>query len=124
MKLLPRVPTGNKIDEQYDLWESTNMLAKRAAEWRAAEQRKARDLGIAEGKEEGLAEGLAEGKVKGAEHARRELALLCRTTLEERFGALDRFSVRRIEEASFEQLSQWLLQLLKVDSVQELLGSE
>ncbi len=93
-------------------------------EGRAEGLEKGLEEGIEKGIEQGIEKGIEEGAMQAMESARRVQAQLCITLLEERFGPLNRFSQGRVDEASFEELSQWLLKLHKTESVQALLEGE
>ena len=85
------------------------MLAERAATW--PKQWEAE--GYQKGRKQGRKEGRTSGLLEGQRMALTELA-------KEKFGDLEARFVRLIEEASEDQLRQWLKNILKATAPEEL----
>jgi hypothetical protein len=73
-----------------------------------------------EGREEGLEQGLAKGKAEGEAEAR---IRLLNAQLEAKFGKpLPRWASKRIQDAKPRQHDKWLIQLLKADTLEGVIG--
>ncbi len=84
----------------------------------AERERRGKAEGKAEGRAEGKAEGRAEGKAEGRAEGKADAVL---TILEQRFGAVDGDTRRRILGATPPQLDRWLVQALNAATLEEAL---
>ncbi len=113
--ILPDQPTGHTIEARRNA-RGEGMLANRVKKWGLIEQEK--------GEARGLEKGMIAGAASAKEQARIQQAQLCIQVLEKRFGTVDPFSRRRIEQASEQELTQWFLDLYDAQSVRALVGEE
>ena len=95
------------IDDYLDNFtEVTNMLKHNIEGWRQNY--------IGKGRQQGLEQGL--------EQSRRKAVATLAQLLTKRFGDISIEQLRRIESASSDELEQWTLAILDVESVDQLLG--
>jgi flagellar biosynthesis/type III secretory pathway protein FliH len=91
--------------------EIETMLAERVKEW------------TREWKEEGIQLGLQKGLQKGRQEGRQEgLCQALKLLLVRRFGDLPQWYIRKLEQASPEQLEYWTAKIFDANSLEELLG--
>jgi flagellar biosynthesis/type III secretory pathway protein FliH len=73
------------------------------------------EIGLRKGREQGREQGREEGKEQG-------MLLLLRDQLEERFGKLPPWAMRRLETAGQAQLSPWARRVLGAGSLEDVIG--
>jgi hypothetical protein len=109
--LLPVRLPGQKVPKVNELMEIETMLAERVKEW------------TREWKEEGVQLGLQKGLQKGRQEGRQEgLCQALKLLLVRRFGDLPQWYIRKLEQASTEQLEYWTAKIFDVNSLEELFG--
>ena len=105
--LLPVRLPGQKVPKVNELMEIETMLAERVKEW------------TREWKEEGIQLGLQKGLQKGRQEG---LCQALKLLLVRRFGDLPQWYIRKLEQASTEQLEYWTAKIFDANSLEELLG--
>ncbi|MCK4604312.1 MAG: Rpn family recombination-promoting nuclease/putative transposase [Deltaproteobacteria bacterium] len=109
--LLPVRLPGQKVPKVNELMEIETMLAERVKEW------------TREWKEEGIQLGLQKGLQKGRQEGRQEgLCQALKLLLVRRFGDLPQWYIRKLEQASTEQLEYWTAKIFDANSLEELFG--
>lgn len=101
--LLPVRLPGQKVPKVNELMEVETMLAERVKEW------------TREWKEEGIQLGLQKGRQEG-------LCQALKLLLVRRFGDLPQWYIRKLEQASTEQLEYWTAKIFDTNSLEELFG--
>ena len=101
--LLPVRLPGQKVPKVNELMEIETMLAERVKEW------------TREWKEEGIQLGLQKGRQEG-------LCQALKLLLVRRFGDLPQWYIRKLEQASTEQLEYWTAKIFDANSLEELFG--
>lgn len=105
--LLPVRLPGQKVPKVNELMEVETMLAERVKEWTREWKEEGIQLGLQKGRQEGRQEGLCQA-----------LKLL----LVRRFGDLPQWYIRKLEQASPEQLEYWTAKIFDANSLEELFG--
>lgn len=109
--LLPVRLPGQKVPKVNELMEVETMLAERVKEW------------TREWKEEGIQLGIQKGLQKGRQEGRQEgLCQALKLLLVRRFGDLPQWYIRKLEQASTEQLEYWTAKIFDANSLEELFG--
>jgi predicted transposase YdaD len=79
--------------------------------------------GLQKGRQEGLQEGRQEGLQEGRQEGRQEgLCQALKLLLVRRFGDLPQWYIRKLEQASTEQLEYWTAKIFDASSLEELFG--
>ena len=81
--------------------------------------RNLRDNAFAQGRAEARAEGRAESDVEGETE---EASVILRRLLELKFIPLPKWAENRIHESTPAQIAKWMEEILKVGSLEEILG--
>lgn len=105
--LLPVRLPGQEVPKVNELMEVETMLAERVKEWTREWKEEGIQLGLQKGRQEGRQEGLCQA-----------LKLL----LVRRFGDLPQWYIRKLEQASTEQLEYWTAKIFDANSLEELFG--